>query len=199
MPDALLRRCFLARIRAGFATGLGALLLALAAGPSVGAGFLEKEVSFSEAEVQARIDRSAPQERRYGDLLTVALQAPPRVTLGAPVADRVGLTARAEVSVLGQPSVPVDLEATAGIRYDDASKAFYLENPLVERVDAPGLPPEAKVAVRRALGHGLAAYYRSRPIHVLRADGSPQEASARWLLRSIRIEPGRVVAVLSPF
>ena len=29
-------------------------------------------------------------------------------------------------------------------------------------------------------------------------DGSLQEKAARWLLRSIRIEPGRVAAVLSP-
>ena len=35
-------------------------------------------------------------------------------------------------------------------------------------------------------------------VYVLREDGSLQERTARWLLRSIRIEPGRVAAVLSP-
>jgi hypothetical protein len=33
----------------------------------------------------------------------------------------------------------------------------------------------------------------------LRDDGTAQEATARWLLKSVRIEPGKVVAVLSAF
>jgi len=35
-------------------------------------------------------------------------------------------------------------------------------------------------------------------VYVLREDGSAEEIAARWLLRSIRIEPGKVVAILSP-
>ena len=70
--------------------------------------------------------------------------------------------------------------------------------PQVEQVVSPALDPAAQPAARRALSRALAAWYASRPIHVLRSDASPQEATARWLLRSIRIEPGHVVAVLSP-
>ena len=44
----------------------------------------------------------------------------------------------------------------------------------------------------------MASYFRNRPVYVLREDGSLQEQAARWLLRSIRIEPGQVIAVLSP-
>jgi hypothetical protein len=51
---------------------------------------------------------------------------------------------------------------------------------------------------RQAITQMMSAYFRSKPVHVLREDGSLQERTARWLLRSIRIEPGRVAAVLSP-
>lgn len=175
------------------------LLLGLAACSLPALAFLEKEVRFSEAEVQARLDRAPPFEKRYGELLVLRIPTPPKVSLGTPQPDRLGLQARAEVSVLGQPALPVDLQATAGLRYDDAAKAFFLEDPRVERVEANGLPPELQPALRRALGQWLNAHYRNRPVYELRSDGSPQEATARWLLRSVRIEPGRVVAVLSPF
>lgn len=175
-----------------------ALGIFAAAGPST-AGWLDKEVVFSEAEVQARIDKSTPLEKRYGDLISVALAAPPRITLGSPIADKAGLKAQAEISLLGQRPIPVELAGTAGVRYDDQQKAFYLEEPNFDQIDSPGLEREAKPAIRRAVNKLLGNYFRSRPIYVLRENGTPQEATARWLLRSVRIEPGRVVAVLSPF
>jgi hypothetical protein len=45
----------------------------------------------------------------------------------------------------------------------------------------------------------MAAYFREKPVYVLREDGSAEEKAARWLLRRIRIETGKVVATLSPF
>ena len=45
---------------------------------------------------------------------------------------------------------------------------------------------------------GVQGYFRSQPVYVLRENGSTQEATARWLLKSVRIESGRIVAVLSP-
>ncbi len=163
------------------------------------AGWLDKEVIFSEAEVQARIDKSTPLEKRYGDLVSVTLNAPPKITLGSPLADKAGLKAQAEISLLGQRPVPVDLAGTAGVRYDDQQKAFYLEAPNFDHIESPALDRETKPAVQRAVNKLLGNYFRSRPIYVLRENGTTQEATARWLLRSVRIEPGRVVAVLSPF
>jgi hypothetical protein len=44
----------------------------------------------------------------------------------------------------------------------------------------------------------MTSYFRSKPVYILRENGTAQEQAARWLLRSIRIEPGRVAAILSP-
>lgn len=175
--------------------GLALLGFSLA---SQAAGFLEREVSFSEAEVQAAVDKSKPVQRNYGGLVTTTVQTPPRVLLGTPEG-RIGVNGRVWISLLGQPAIPVDVAANGGVRYDDAGKAFYLENPVVTSVESAALSPDMQPMARQAVAQMIAGYFRNKPVYVLREDGSMQEAAARWLLRSIRIEAGRVVAVLAPF
>lgn len=164
--------------------------------PGSEAELLGREVAFSETEIQTALARSGPQQRNYNGLMTVALLEAPRITLGVPEG-RVGIVARVHLTLLGQPAIPVDVTGTAGIRYNDNTKAFYLENPVAHSVSSQALPREYEPAARNAVNTLVASYFR-KPVYVLRTDGSPEEAAAHWLLRSVRIEPGRVVAVLSP-
>lgn len=179
---------------------LACLLFAalMAASTLSSAAFLDKEVSFSEAEIQAAIDKSKPQQLNYGGLLTVSLLAPPKLTLGESEG-RAGIVARVDIALLGNPPIPVDVVGSAGIRYDDHAKAFFLDKPVADSVRSPALRREAEPDARRAVTALLAGYFRTKPVYVLREDGNAQELAARWLLRSIRIEAGRVIAVLSPF
>lgn len=174
---------------------LFAALTAIA--PGCEAELSGKEVAFSEAEIQTALARSGPQQRNYNGLMTVALLEAPRITVGVPEG-RVGIAARVHLALLGQPAIPVDVTGTAGIRYNDKTKAFYLENPVADSVTSQALPKEYEPAARNAVNSLIANYFR-KPVYVLRPDGSPEEAAAHWLLRSVRIEPGRVVAILSPF
>ena len=174
------------------AVGLAGLL-----GSAAAAGFLDHEVSFSEAQVQAAIDQSKPFEKHYGGLITVALPQPPKITLGAPVG-RATLVANMLVTLPGQPAVPVEVLGDAGIRYDDQAKAFFLESPQATSVSSPALQRNAEPLVRQAITQLMVGYFRSRPVYVLRDNASLSEATARWLLRAVRIEPGRVVATLGP-
>lgn len=162
------------------------------------AALLDKEISFSEAQIQAAIDKSKPQQLNYGGLLTVSLSAPPKLTLGEPEG-RAGIMARVDIALLGNPPIPVDVVGSAGIRYDDHAKAFFLEKPVADSVRSPALRKEAEPEARRAVTALLSGYFRTKPVYVLREDGNAQELAARWLLRSVRIEPGRVIAILSPF
>jgi len=104
-----------------------------------------------------------------------------------------------DISLLGNPPIPVDVVGSAGIRYDDSAKAFFLEKPVADSVQSPALRKDAEPNARRAITALLVNYFRTKPVYVLREDGNAQELAARWLLRSIRIEAGRVIAVLSPF
>ena len=181
--------------------GVWRLLLALlagflAAGP-LQAALFEQEISFSEAQVQSALEKSGPQEKNYGGWLTVSMHEAPRVALGQP-AGQIGIVARLYVTLLGQRPIPVDVTGSSGIRYDDQAKAFFLDKPLAQRVDAPNLPREAEPGVRQTVNALIASYFRNKPIYTLRENASLQETAARWLLRSVRIEPGRIVAILAP-
>jgi len=104
-----------------------------------------------------------------------------------------------DVEMPGGRPLRVDVAGRAGVRYDDQQKAFFLENPVVDSVTIPSRRKEANPLVRQAASQLLASYFRSKPVYVLRENGNLQEMTARWLLKSVRIEAGRVVAVLSPF
>lgn len=162
------------------------------------AGFMEREISFSEQEIQAALAKTENREKNYGGLLTVALQGTPRITLGSPEG-LAGIGARLNITLLGNPPVAVEFTGTAGIRYDDKRKAFFLENPVAHSVQSLALPKEAEPMARQAINTYLSSYFRSKPVYVLREDGSAEELAARWLLKAIRIEAGRVVATLAPF
>ncbi len=103
------------------------------------------------------------------------------------------------IALAGGVPVPFDLAGTAGIRYDDKAKAFFLEKPVADLVQSPALSKDAAQAARNAATQLIAGYFRNRPVYVLREDGNSREVAARWLLRSVRVEPGKVVATLSPF
>lgn len=175
------------------------LLAALASfGTPSGAAPLDREIAISETEIQGALTKSGPQQQNYGGWMTVSLVDAPKIALGNPEG-RVGISARIHIALLGNRPVPVDVTGTAGIRYDDRSKAFFLENPVAHSVESQAIPKEAEPTARQAANSLIAGYFRSKPVYVLRENGTPEEIAARWLLRSVRIEPGKVVATLSPF
>lgn len=171
-------------------------LALLASTAATAAGLFEREVVFSEAQIQSALAKAKPQQLSYAGIVSVSLNEAPRILLDGDDG-RARILAALDVEVQGNPPLRVDVAGRAGVRYDDKSKAFYLENPVADSVHAPTLRKEATPAVRLAISQLMTSYFRTKPVHVLREDGSPQEIAARWLLKSVRIEPGRVVAVLS--
>jgi hypothetical protein len=175
-----------------------AALALIASSALWGAGFLEREIYFSETDIQAQVEKSGTMQKSYGNgMVVVALIEPPKIVLGTPEG-KLTLVARINVSLLGSPPVPVAFEGTSGLRYDDNSKAFFLENPVAQSVQSQAIGRESEPIARQAVTQLMTNYFRAKPVYILREDGSMQEKAARWLLRTIRIEPGRVTAVLSP-
>lgn len=165
---------------------------------SSAAALFEREVYFTEGDIQEALVKAGPQSRSYGRWMTISLLEAPKISLGQPEG-RVGINTRIHVSLLGNQALPVDVVGSAGIRYDDQTKAFFLENPVTHSITSQGIPKEAEPGARQTANTLISAYFRSKPIYVLRDDGTAQEATARWLLKSVRIESGKVVAVLSAF
>ncbi len=162
------------------------------------AGFLDREIYFSEADIQAQVEKSGTMQKSYGNgLIVVSFIEAPRITLGTPEG-RAALSAHINISLLGNPAVPVLVEGTSGLRYDDHAKAFFLDNPVAHSVQSQAISRESEPMARQAITQLMTSYFRSKPVYILRENGTAQEQAARWLLRSIRIEPGRVAAILSP-
>lgn len=176
-----------------------AALALMASGITWSAGFLEREIFFSEADIQAQVEKSGTLQKSYGNGMIIAsLIEPPRIYLGTPEG-KATLTARINVSWLGSSPVPVAFEGTSGLRYDDNTKAFFLDKPVANAVQSMAIPREAEPIARQAITQLMTAYFRNKPVYVLRENGTAEEKAARWLLRSIRIEPGQVAAILSPY
>ena len=114
-----------------------ALLLAagLAFAGSAAADLFDREVAFSQAEIQNSLHKAGPQSQKYGGWMTVSLREAPTITLGTPEG-KVGIAARIYIALLGGSAIPVDVTGAAGVRYDDQHKAFYLENPLVDTIES---------------------------------------------------------------
>lgn len=181
----------------GLKSALTALAL-MASNLTWSAGLLEREIYFSEADIQAQVEKSGTMQKSYGNgMVILSLIEPPKIVLGSPEG-KATLAARINVSWLGSPPVPVAFEGTSGLRYDDSAKAFFLDRPVANAVQSMAISREAEPIARQAITQMMTTYFRNKPVYVLREDGSAEEKAARWLLRSIRIEPGRVAAILSP-
>lgn len=172
--------------------GLAALLGACAGGRPA-----ELALSFSEAEVQAALDKAEKSRELLDGLLRISVEGSPQVRLGEPP-ERIGLQARLSIRVSGVGAMPATVKASSGLRYEPMAKAFFLEAPRVESIEAPLLPRALEGPARNAITRQLEASFAQTPVYTLKPDGSLKEQAARGLLKSVRIERSRVVAVFSP-
>ena len=182
-------------IRRALLTGLSGLAALLAA--CAGGGPAELSLSFSEAEVQAALDKAEKSRDLLDGLLRVSVEGSPQVRLGEP-AERIGLQTRLSIRVSGVGAMPATVKASSGLRYDATAKAFFLEAPRIESIEAPLLPRALEGTARNVITRQLNASFAQTPVYTLKSDGSLKEQAARGLLKSVRIERSRVVAVFSP-
>ena len=161
-----------------------------------GMGAPEVQVAFTAREVQAAIDK-APRSKSLADgLLVLILEGSPKVRLGEGT-NRIGITAQLGIQVAGAKPVPATVSASAQLVYVEARKAFFLEAPLVEAIEATFLPKALEPVARKAASVQLAGALKDTPVYTLQDDGSLKERAARRLLKSVRIGKDEVVAVFA--
>ena len=182
-------------IRRALLTGLSGLAALLAA--CAGGGPAELSLSFSEAEVQAALDKAEKSRDLLDGLLRVSVEGSPQVRLGEP-AERIGLQTRLSIRVSGVGAMPATVKASSGLRYEATAKAFFLDAPRIDSIEAPLLPRALEATARNVITRQLNASFAQTPVYTLKSDGSLKEQAARGLLKSVRIERSRVVAVFSP-
>ena len=153
----------------------------------------EVELSFTERELQAALNKADMSKRLLDGLVVVAVEGQPQVKLGQPP-ERIGIATHLSIKVVGLPAIPAMVKGSSGLRYDETLKAFFLDAPQLDAVTAPLLPKALEGATRAAITRQLAASFSQTPVYSLKADGSLKEQAARQTLKSIRIDPDRIVA-----
>ena len=173
-----------------------AVLIALGAGAYWRLSSEGYVLEFSEDDLKARLQESLPYEKRYLYIFNVTLNNP-RFDL-VDGSDRIagGLDVLLNIK-LGSKETPVGgaVDLSGALRYDPEARAFFLTNPVVEKLGIEGVPPRYANQANDAISAALGEFYRSRPVYVLEPDTAPK-AAAHMLLKDVKIRDERVVVTL---
>lgn len=157
------------------------------------------EVSISQESIErALAEKSSSEKALAGGLFKARLSEPPSIDLGRAYPGRALVRAKPVFSI-GHKEFPASCAAVFTLRYDQASRAFLAEPSEILEISAPGLPPEWQGAAKSLAMEALRAKLSKTPVYALDQSQSAQAAAARYLLKSVKIAPGAVVADLSPF
>lgn len=145
-------------------------------------------LKFSEADIGARLDEKLPFSDDYFYIFNVTLENP-RVDL-VNGSDRIagGMDAMLKVN-LGAQTLPIDgsFDLSGGVRYEESEGAFYLNNPVIEKIRLRGLPDRFANRANSALSLGLTEFYAERPIYQFSEDDMKQ-ATAKMVLRDVSVK-----------
>ena len=86
-------------------------------------------------------------------------------------------------------------DVTAGLRYDPAQGAFFLTDPVVQKLGVEGVDENRTNAINTALSKALSAYLAERPVYTLSGFDHKQRM-ARMVLKAVKVERGELVVEL---
>jgi len=173
-------------------TRRGALCLSALLLSAAGCGKRTLTVSIEQAEIQRRVTALFPIQRE-------ALLA--RVTLENPVvvlregSDRIGLDLDVRLVLPLVPEQSGKLGASGKLAYRPAEKAFYLEQPALDRLEVAGVPASQTEALRRPTEAVVTFVLANLPVYQL-AGRDYKEAAAEHVLKSVSVRNGKVEAEL---
>jgi len=153
----------------------------------------ELEVVFTKSDIQDAIDKAPKSAVIVDGVLVVSLDANPIIALGE-TPNRIGVSARMSLQVAGAQPIPASFSGSAGLVYNESRKAFFMEAPVVDSIEAAILPKAWEAAARIAISNQLDKTFSVTPVYVLRENGNLKERTARQLLKSIEIRKDAVVA-----
>ncbi|HEY4318179.1 MAG TPA: DUF1439 domain-containing protein [Herbaspirillum sp.] len=119
---------------------LAATLACGACAAQAGYNVWTSDYTFTRQELENGVKSRFPQDLRYLQVVEVRL-GNPELSLD-PARNRIVTKVKAH-AVSPFLASPVDgfLTISSGLKYDAAARAVRLDRPIIERVDAPGMPP----------------------------------------------------------
>lgn len=157
----------------------------------------ETQVTFTAQDIQAIIEKAPKSKALIDGLILVSLEDSPVIRLGQSP-NRFGVSARLAIQLAGAKAVSVKIGGSGSVTYSEPKKAFFLDTPLIETIDAPFIPKALEAAVMTAITNRLVKRFSTSPIYALRENGPMKERRDWQLLKSIQIRKNEVVATYSP-
>ncbi len=151
---------------------------------------------FSESELRNHLDARLPYEGRHLYIFDVALDNP-RIDL-VDGADRVagGVDVVVATSFAGRElSFSGAADMSGGVRYDPEQRAFFLKDPIVEKLRLGGVPDAYANKANEAISVALREFYRTRPLYVLEPDTAAKSA-AHLFLKDVAVKDEQLVVTL---
>jgi Protein of unknown function (DUF1439) len=156
----------------------------------------EYELRLTQQQIQEKLDQIFPMTKRHLLLFEVDYSNPKVIlTEGS---DRIRFSLDAVLSNFATTSgqrLSGSCEMVAGLRYDADRHAFFLTDPVIEKLDLGGLPVELTPKVEQAFKATAEEVLDIRPVYTLRPTDL-KKAAARAVLKSVLVEKGELVITL---
>lgn len=176
----------------------GALLVILALAGAAAYWYLvgkTYELRITQAQLEQKLADKLPLTRSY-PLWSVTLDRP-RLHLNEE-SDRIQLGLDVTLALQAgaiRPPMQSEIDLSAGISYDQQLGAFFLTDPVIERLRLEGVEDKRMNVANVVLSKAIAAYFRERPIYTLSSSDQRQRL-ARMVLQQVKVENGGVVIVM---
>lgn len=162
---------------------------------SLSTSVLAQEIRFSRSELQQGIESYMPYSHQHPFFQLTINQ--PQLTL---LSEEQRLRIRAHIDLitaLGSANQGW-LTLDGKLRYQADNHSFYIDDLRLIDLEVEGIIPEFKPRILKVVQELVSPLLSGQPLYTLK-DNDMQEALAKMMLRSIKIENNQVVAVLSFF
>lgn len=186
---------------------LGGLALVLVAGAVAWILFRNwpEKIRIGLDQVKAAVDEEFPTTGQYQSLLEATLSKPRvgwiagsdrlRIIFDLTLAPTENKPKWGKGEQAGNVNLSTQIDVTAGIRYAPGTRGVYLEDPLIERMDVSGTPPEFQEHAVQFIGEVIESALEARPVYTLRGT-DVRRPPERLRLKSYAVEDGEIVIVL---
>ena len=166
------------------------LILATCAGCAT--GLLQKEMIFSQAQLQKKVDAVFPVDENKA-LLRVRFSNPQVILPTA--GERIGLALDIRAQLPGGRKARGRLHVDSGLIYDPNRGEIALADPRLDSLDVAGVPKRFESALQAVAEVVAKRYLAQIPVYRLNADDY-KESLAKLVLKSVSVRDGEVVAVI---
>ena len=165
------------------------LLLLVAGVCACGSGLLRKEIVFTQADLQSKVEKSFPVKKKK-KLVKVELSNPD--ILLAAGSERIGMRLDIAAGLPGMGTVTGSAEADGDLVYRSEEGKIAITNSKLRQLDIGEIPSAYRKTVEAVAASLTRMYLSDVTIYTLNQDEF-KESLAKLILRTIAIEDGRVV------